>query len=100
MRPKGEVSIAILRVVNELRTPDHAPTMREIAHRAQVGYKVMKSTLNHLLINGQLAVAHQVRVPHCKRPVNAYELRKPKEPAEPAGLELAVAMSAWGRLPS
>lgn len=74
MRPAGDVSKALLQAVQELATPERAPTVREIAAAAQVGLAVAQRTLLNMRRHGHLDVPRTRRVPHCKKPVAEYAL--------------------------
>lgn len=80
MRPPGEVRQALHRAACELlpreRCGDpHAPrpTMREIAHRAQVGVEVANQTIKNMTRAGDLKPAGTKRVDYCNKPVAVYE---------------------------
>ncbi|MFN7881803.1 MAG: hypothetical protein ACK5PF_02130 [bacterium] len=80
MRPAGEVRQALHRAACELvpreRMADpHAPrpTMREIAHRAQVGVEAARRTIENMTRAGDLKPAGTRRVDYCNKPVAVYE---------------------------
>lgn len=80
MRPAGEISLALLKAAGELCTPERAPTVRELAHHAQVGEKAAVSTVKDLKRAGKLRIAtdkdgnpRKRRVEHCRKPVAEYE---------------------------
>ncbi|MNV74275.1 hypothetical protein D3C71_1674820 [compost metagenome] len=72
MRPAGEVRQALLKAACELATPERAPTLRELAHRAQVGQGAARVTVDHMRRAGQLCIARLRKVPYRNRPVAEY----------------------------
>ncbi len=101
MRPAGEIRLALLQACRELVTADRAPTVREIAERAQVGYAAAFTTVINMRVAGQLCVVRKRRVAHCNRRVSEFA------PAEDFARDgqfaqalnaapLQAAMQAWG----
>ena len=74
MRPPGEVSKALLQAVQELATPEQAPTVRELALAAGVGLNAAKVCVDNLRRAGHVVVPRTRRVQHCKKPVAEYAL--------------------------
>lgn len=72
MRPPGEVSLALLRAVDELATPVRAPTLQEIAQRACVGVTAARRAADNLRRSGKLDIVRQRRVAYRNRPVAEY----------------------------
>jgi len=80
MRPVGEISAALLQAAQQLVTPERAPTLRELAHHAQVGEAAALNTVKNLTRSGKLRRARDERgairtrrVDHCNKPVAEYE---------------------------
>ncbi|MBF9263920.1 hypothetical protein [Paracidovorax cattleyae] len=72
MRPAGEVRQALLQACQALVTPERAPTLREIAARAQVGLQAAEATITNMRRAGVLRVVRQRRVDYRNRPVAEY----------------------------
>lgn len=77
MRPVGEISLAIMRAASELAHVDadgaaHGPTLRELAHKACVGMRAARMSVDTLRRGGKLAPVAQRRVAYRNRPVAEY----------------------------
>lgn len=72
MRPAGEIRQALLQACQALATPERAPTLREIAARAQVGLQAAEATIKNMRRAGVLRVVRQRRVDYRNRPVAEY----------------------------
>lgn len=64
--------MALLQACEALATPDRAPTLREIAARAQVGLQAAEATLTNMRRAGVVCVIRQRRVEYRNRPVAEY----------------------------
>ena len=95
MRPRGEISKAILASVEALATHDRGPTVAEIAAHALVGRAAALMTLKNLKRHGHLRIARTRRVDYRTRPVAEYDLPEPAEPAPNVGLQLSGIFSTW-----
>lgn len=93
MRPAGDIRHALLRAAHDLRQQGQQPTLRDLAHHAQVGVAVATHTVKNMRRAGLLAVAGHRRVEYRNRPVAVYE---------PAGnesvgfVDLATIINTWG----
>lgn len=72
MRPAGEIRQALLQACADLATPERAPTLREIAARAQVGLQAAEDTIKNMRRAGVVRVARERRVDYRNRPVAEY----------------------------
>ena len=70
MRPAGEIRLALLQACRELQTPERAPTVREMAAHAKVGYAAAFTTVINMRVAKQLCVVRKRREPHCNRRVS------------------------------
>ena len=94
MRPVGEISLALLGAMQELRTPEQAPTVRELALHAQVGIDAATETVKNLRRHGHVRIVRRRRVDYVNKPVAEYEPASSVN--EGAGLvDLGDVMSAW-----
>ncbi len=74
MRPAGEIRVALLKAMRELKAP---ATSRMVAARACVGFEAARRALDNMA-RGQVVVKPgTTRVPGVKRPVPLYALRQP-----------------------
>lgn len=71
-RPAGDVRRAVLLAAVELNRGDHAATLREMAHRACVGYAAARATVRNLRRDGWLAPVRTRVVDYRNRPVFEY----------------------------
>ncbi|ATA54568.1 hypothetical protein CKY39_16140 [Variovorax boronicumulans] len=99
MRPAGEVRMALLRAAHELATPDCAPTLREMAHRAQVGLKAARETVAHMRRGGTLCIARTRKVPYRNRPVAEYVPRAEAPEPGPDRHALHSLLCSWPTAP-
>jgi hypothetical protein len=96
MRPAGEVRQALLTAATRLATPEKAPTLREIAECACVGYDAARRTIDNMTRSGQLRVAGERRVEYRNRPVAEYRPGGWSAGADGAGsMALSHLMAAW-----
>ena len=76
MRPASETHLALLQAAHAIRMERAASgqgaTLLEMAHRAQVGYKVARALVPKLKARGQLLVVGERRVDYRNRPVAEY----------------------------
>ncbi len=72
MRPAGEIRQVLLQACADLATPERAPTLREIAARAQVGLDAAKRTVDNMCRAGVILKARERRVDYRNRPVAEY----------------------------
>lgn len=97
-RPSGEVSLALLRAVEELQGPDRCPTAREIAAHAKVGFAAAKASIGNMRRAGRLHQARLRRVSYRSRPVAEYCTFEPAAAASPGkglGSDVAAAIASW-----
>lgn len=77
MRPAGDVRLALVSAAHQLQPREpHAPrpTLREIAHHAQVGLDAANQTMKNLCRAGQMrAIPEARRVDYRNKPVAEYE---------------------------
>lgn len=97
MRPAGEIRLALMQACVELLTPERAPTVREIAARACVGYLSAMRTIDNMRRAGHLCVVRKRRVAHCNRKLAEFApadaaLHAEQHDAAP----LVAALRAWG----
>lgn len=96
MRPTGEISLALLGAMAELRTELQAPTLRELALHAQVGFDAAETTVKNLKRHGHARIVRTRRVDYVNRPVAEYEPTAAVE--QGAGfVDLGEVISAWMR---
>jgi hypothetical protein len=95
VRPLGEVSLALLDAVVELRTDVRAPTLRELALHAQVGFDAAESTMKNLSRHRHVRIARRRRVDYVNKPVAEYDLPEPEVGA--GFVDLGNVLSAWMR---
>lgn len=94
MRPVGEISLALLGAMQELRTPEQAPTLRELALHAQVGIDAAERAVTNMKRHGRVRIVRTRRVEYRNRPVAEYEPAASVN--EGAGfVDLGDVMSAW-----
>ena len=100
-RPRGEISIAMMKACVDLATPARAPTLREMASRAQVGLLAAKYTIAYLVRCGDLVKVGRRRVAHSRKPVVEYSPAaapasiEPQATAPHSAAELAAALATW-----
>lgn len=95
MRPVGEISLALLDAVVELRTDDWAPTVRDLALHTQVGLDTATDTMKNLKRHGRVRIVRTRRVDYVNKPVAEYDLAPP-EPAQGDGfVDLGSVLSVW-----
>jgi len=108
MRPAGDVRQALLSAASQLVTPEvlqdpqaPRPTLREIAHKAQVGLEVATTTIKNMSRAGQLHQVRKRRVDYCNRPVAEYEpVTRPLDPDARHGegwVDLGRIVGGWAR---
>ncbi|WP_302409307.1 hypothetical protein [Comamonas kerstersii] len=97
MRPAGEVSQSLLAAVDQLATPERAPTLQEIAAKSGVALDVARQTLKDMKRHGRVFSPRTRKVPYRNRPVAEYARHMPMAAAaNEAASGLSVLMSAWG----
>ena len=96
MRPAGEIRLALLQACRELVTPERAPTIREMAARARVGYAVAYSTVDKLRRAEQLCVVRRHREPHCNRWIAQWAPVDVQPVSALDAVPLKSAMRVWG----
>lgn len=100
MRQPGEVTQALLSAARELRQPERAATLSELADRACIGRQTARYSVQNLRRAGHLEIVRERRVEYRNRPVAEYA---PVAPASPEAevyrghLDLVDCMSRWGR---
>lgn len=95
MRPAGEVRLALLSAAAELTTPEQGPTLRELAHHAQVGEAAARSTVKNMRKSGALRAVRTRRVGYRNRPVAEYAPALPVDEAQ-AECGFVDLAAAWG----
>ena len=93
MRPVGEISLALLGAVVELRTDVQGPTVRDLALHAQVGLDAATETMKNLKRHGHVRIVRTRRVNYVNRPVAEYDLPEPEPGA--GFVDLGNVVSAW-----
>jgi len=93
-RPRGEITIALLAVLEHFNQGGRQPTMRELAYQAQVSIKDTRNSLNGLVRAGHVEIRGFKRVAYRNRPVALYSL-PPIEETTPSAQVLADAINAW-----
>lgn len=99
MRPHGDIRTALLDAARKLATPQQAPTLRELAHHAQVGHDCARRTVSNLTRYGALRIARQRRVAYRNRPVAEYEVVQPSDALaanDCAVVGLGELLTVWG----
>lgn len=71
-RPCGEIRDVVLNTFTELAGSGAAPTWRDVARVACVGFKVARNTTKNLVRAQQLVPMADVTVPGARRPMKAY----------------------------
>lgn len=97
MRPLGEISLTLLGAMDQLRTPDRAPTLMELALHTQVGLDTARNTVKNLGRSGHARIVRKRQVDYRNKPVAEYEPVSEGEPSEGVGfVDLgSVISSAW-----
>jgi hypothetical protein len=97
MRPAGEVRTALLSAATELATAERGATLLELAHHAQVGTEVARSTVNNMRRSGVLRAVRTRRVAYRNRPVAEYA---PGNEALEAARGFVDLASTWSPAPA
>lgn len=95
MRPPGEIHLALLTAAHDLFTPERAPTLTELAHRAQVGNEAARRTVENMSRLGKLRKVRDRRVPYRNRPVAEYAPAELVEDNNKGFVDLAEVVSVW-----
>lgn len=96
MRPLGEVSLALLGAMVELRTEVQAPTLRELAVHAQVGMDAAENTVKNLKRHGHARIVRRRQVSYVNKPVAEWEPTAPIDDGGAGFVDLgSVISSAW-----
>lgn len=95
MRPAGEIRQALLQACMALATPDHGPTLREIAARAQVGLQAARRTMDNMCRAGVIRKARDRRVAYRNRPVAEYVPAAWTPPQQNPAAGLASVLTTW-----
>lgn len=74
MRPAGTTSVALLKAVQDLTTPERAPILKELAAHANLAEDVVSQTLKDMKRYERVCIVRTRRVPWCTRPVAEYGL--------------------------
>lgn len=85
MRPVGDVSKALLAAAEELTTDDQAPTLRELAAQAQVGYAAALDAVKNLTRAKHLHIPRRRKVDYRNCPVAEYARSKVAQAAPADG---------------
>jgi hypothetical protein len=96
MRPPGEIRLALFKAAEALATPEHGPTMRELAECAGVGYDAARRAIDNMTRAKQLKPVAQRRVTYRNRPVAEYAPWSATDVTSPDGFTPLLA--AWGRV--
>ena len=103
MRPAGEAYLAMLQAAHAIRQEraesGQGATLRELAHRACVGYKVARQTVANLKRRKQLETVGQRRVAYRNRPVDEYApvIDSAREFGTTAHVVLHQIVAGWSR---
>lgn len=101
MRPRGEIRMALAEAAELLAREVGAATWRDMAQRAQVGYRAAERTVGNMARAGELQRVGRAEVPHSRKPMVLYA---PVAPAGAAaagrrtvapGGDLATVLQAW-----
>jgi hypothetical protein len=99
MRPAGEIRQALLQAACELATPEQAPTLTELAHKACVAVSCARRTVDNMTRGGALRVARTRKVDYRNRPVAEYEPAPTESPVDSpkdaAHLDVASVFNMW-----
>ena len=95
MRPAGEIRQALLQACAALATPEKAPTLREIAARAQVGLDAAERTLKNMRRAGVVRQVRERRVDYRNRPVAEYVPAAWMPPQDCPAQGLARVLTQW-----
>jgi len=102
MRPRGEIRRALGQAAWEAAV-DHAvrgaraPTFRDLARRACVGFGAARQTVKDMARAGELQRVGQARVEGSRRPMTTYLPASPPEPAARQAPDLGSLLRTWGR---
>lgn len=94
MRPKGEVSVALLDAARELWTAEQAPTLLEMAHRAGVAMGAARIAVASLRKRGDLEIVRERKVDGRNRKCAEYAVPRGTSRGAEAS-ELVRACSLW-----
>jgi hypothetical protein len=98
MRPVGDVSAALVAAARELRTPERAPTLAELAAKAQVARGAARRAIDNLCRAGKLHIVRRRKVSYRNRPVAEYAPCDVPPAVDGNGiLHLGELLAAWGR---
>ena len=100
MRPAGEVRQALFAAACDLNGQGGGATLRELAHRSQVGIAEARRCLNNMKRSGVLQIVAQRRVDYRNRPVAEYApkvLSLEDVQAITGVVALSSCMQAWTR---
>ena len=92
--------MALLKAARELSTPKRGPTLRELAHHAQVGMKAARETVAHMKRGGALCIARTRNVPYRNRPVAEYVPRAEAPEPGPDRSALHSLLCSWPTAPA
>lgn len=95
MRPAGEIRQALLQACSDLATQDQAPTLREIAARAQVGLAAAEATMKNMRRAGVVRQVRERRVSYRNRPVAEYVPAAWLPPQDCPAQGLARVLTQW-----
>ncbi|SIR00330.1 hypothetical protein [Pseudacidovorax sp. RU35E] len=96
MRPAGEVSQALLQAAAALATEERAPTQRELAMKAQVGFTATRLTIKNLVRAGHLVRVRARAVAYCNKPVAEYAPPRLAQRGSGSPAELGRVLAGWG----
>ncbi len=91
-RQAGEVRQALYSAAADLATADQAPTMREMAIKACVGFSSARRTVSNMVRAGQLHPVRMRRVPYRNKPVAEYV---PVVHGDSLGFDFKTLISVW-----
>lgn len=109
MRPAGEVHLAMLKAAHAIKRERMASgtgaTLREVAARACVGYKVARSTMSNLRRYGHMSIVGECKVAGRNRPAALYLPTTPEAdllavdaaPVDAGPLLIQNALLSWAR---
>ena len=97
MRPAGEISLALLKAVERLWTPERGPTLAELAEATGWPKSIASQTLKDMKRYGRLLICGDRKVPGRNRPAAEYALPHQIHAANEADfVGLSQAMQLWG----
>jgi Cdc6-like AAA superfamily ATPase len=95
MRPAGEIRQALLQAARDLATPQQAPTLTELAHKACVAVSAARRTVDNMKRAGELREARTRKVDYRNKPVAEYEPAPPAPQQDEGYVDVARVFGMW-----